>query len=133
MSKIGPVGGDYLWRAAASPAVIAVRARAWQLLGLLPGARVLDIGCGPGTATLGLASQVGMFGAVVGVDSDLEMVKTADAAARAAGIAGWARHQQGDATALPFPQAHSTPVTASGCSSTSIPSRRLRRWPRRPG
>jgi SAM-dependent methyltransferase len=103
MSKIGPVGGDYLWRAAASPAVIAVRARAWQLLGLLPGARVLDIGCGPGTATLGLASLVGMFGAVVGVDSDLEMVKAADAAARAAGIAGWARHQQGDATALPFP------------------------------
>jgi ubiquinone/menaquinone biosynthesis C-methylase UbiE len=35
----------------------------------LPGARVLDIGCGPGTATLGLASLVGMFGAVIGVDS----------------------------------------------------------------
>jgi SAM-dependent methyltransferase len=103
MSKVGPVGGDYLWRAAASPAVMAVRARAWQLLGLLPGARVLDIGCGPGTATLGLASLVGMFGAVIGVDSDLEMVKSADAAARAAGIAGWARYQQADATALPFP------------------------------
>jgi ubiquinone/menaquinone biosynthesis C-methylase UbiE len=103
MSRIGPVGGDYLWRAATSPAVMAVRARAWQLLGVLPGARVLDIGCGPGTATLGLASLVGMFGAVIGVDTDLEMVKSADAAARAAGIAGWARHQQGDATALPFP------------------------------
>jgi SAM-dependent methyltransferase len=103
MSKIGPVGEDYLRRAAASPGVMAVRARAWQLLGLLPGARVLDIGCGPGTATLGLASLVGLFGSVIGVDSDLEMVRSADAAARAAGIAGWARHQQGDATALPFP------------------------------
>jgi SAM-dependent methyltransferase len=103
MSKIGTVGEEYLWRAAASPAVLAVRARAWQLLGLLPGARVLDIGCGPGTATLGLASLVGMFGAVTGVDSDPEMVRSADAAARAAGIAGWAKHQQGDATALPFP------------------------------
>jgi SAM-dependent methyltransferase len=40
---------------------------------------------------------------VIGVDSDPEMVRSADAAARAAGIAGWAKHQQGDATALPFP------------------------------
>jgi SAM-dependent methyltransferase len=103
MSKIGTVGEGYLWRAATSPAVMAVRARAWQLLGMLPGARMLDIGCGPGTATLGLASLVGMFGTVIGVDSDPEMVRSADAAARAAGIAGWAKHQQGDATALPFP------------------------------
>jgi ubiquinone/menaquinone biosynthesis C-methylase UbiE len=103
VSKIKHVGADYLWRAATSPAVMAVRARAWQLLGLLPGARVLDIGCGPGTATLGLAARVGMFGAVIGIDSDPEMVKNADATARAAGVAGWTRHQEGNATDLPFP------------------------------
>jgi ubiquinone/menaquinone biosynthesis C-methylase UbiE len=105
MSKIEHVGADYLWRAATSPAVMTVRARAWQLLGLLPGARVLDIGCGPGTATLGLAARVGMFGAVVGIDSDPEMVRNADATARAAGIAGWTRHQEANATDLPFPPA----------------------------
>jgi ubiquinone/menaquinone biosynthesis C-methylase UbiE len=103
--KIERVSEDYLWRAATSPAVMAIRSRAWQLLGLLPGARVLDIGCGPGTATLGLAARVGMFGAVVGIDSDPEMVKHADATARAAGIAGWTRHQEGNATALAFPPA----------------------------
>jgi ubiquinone/menaquinone biosynthesis C-methylase UbiE len=102
MNKIERVGEDYLWRAAASPAVIAVRARAWQLLNLSPGAHVLDIGCGPGTATLGLALRVGMFGSVTGIDTDPEMVRSADAAARAAGVAGWTRHQQGDATSLPF-------------------------------
>lgn len=105
MSKIAHVGEDYLWRAAASPGVMAVRARAWQYLGLLPGARVLDIGCGPGTATFGLAARVGMFGSVVGVDSDGDMMKSADAMARTAGIAGWTRHQKADATALPFPVA----------------------------
>ncbi len=105
MSRIQHVGADYLWRAATSPAVMAVRARAWQLLGLLPGARVLDIGCGPGTATLALAARVGMFGAVIGIDSDPEMVENADATARAAGITGWTRHQQGNATDLAFPPA----------------------------
>jgi ubiquinone/menaquinone biosynthesis C-methylase UbiE len=46
-----------------------------------------------------------MFGAVIGIDSDPEMVKSADATARAAGIAGWTRHQEGNATDLPFPPA----------------------------
>jgi ubiquinone/menaquinone biosynthesis C-methylase UbiE len=110
MRKIEHVGADYLWRAATSPAVMAVRARAWQLLGLLPGARVLDIGCGPGTATVGLAARVGMFGSVIGIDSDPEMVKSADATVRAAGVAGWTRHQEGNATHLPFP-----PATFDAC------------------
>jgi ubiquinone/menaquinone biosynthesis C-methylase UbiE len=103
LSKLGSVSADYLWRTAASPAVMSLRARAWQLLGLLPGARVLDIGCGPGTATLGLASLVGSFGEVIGIDADMEMVRSAATAAHVAGLASWAKYQQGDATRLPFP------------------------------
>ncbi|KAK2071245.1 hypothetical protein P8C59_005684 [Phyllachora maydis] len=35
---------------------------------LKPGARVLDVGCGPGTITVGLAKHVGPGGSVVGID-----------------------------------------------------------------
>ena len=40
----------------------------WQLAGIRPGMRVLDVGCGPGYASLELAQLVGAGGAVVGVD-----------------------------------------------------------------
>lgn len=41
---------------------------AWRHARLQPGQRVLDVGCGPGYATLDLAQLVGQGGAVVGVD-----------------------------------------------------------------
>src|SRR6185437_4995654 len=103
MSIVGQVGAAYLWQAAMTPAVIALRSRAWSLLGLGPGARVLDIGCGPGATLAGLASLVGPFGQVIGVDHDPEMVRLADGVALQLGVASWARHQVADAAALPFP------------------------------
>lgn len=67
-----------------------------------PGARVLDVGCGPGTDTLPLALRVGPSGRVTGIDFDPAMVAEADRRAREAGVADRVDHHQADATALPF-------------------------------
>ena len=132
MSTITSVGAEYLWRTAASPAVMALRARAWCLLGLAPGARVLDIGCGPGTTLAGLAAYVGPFGQMTGVDHDPEMVRLANAAAARLGLAAWARFQVADATGLPFPDGgfdacycermlqHLEPAAAAAAVSESV-------------
>jgi ubiquinone/menaquinone biosynthesis C-methylase UbiE len=102
MSIVSYVSPDYLRLAASSPVIQAIRRRAYQLMGLLPGWRVLDIGCGPGTATLDMARIVGPLGHVTGIDADADMVREADAAAQHHGVAGWTTHQVADATALPF-------------------------------
>jgi SAM-dependent methyltransferase len=47
---------------------------AMDRLGLLPGQRVVDLGCGAGRTTLGLAGRVGPGGKVVGVDISAEML-----------------------------------------------------------
>jgi ubiquinone/menaquinone biosynthesis C-methylase UbiE len=83
----------------------AIKQRAYALLGLLPGAAVLDIGCGPGVSTPDLARLVGPYGQVCGIDHDPAMVQAAEAAARLAGVAAWTAHREADAAALPFPAA----------------------------
>jgi ubiquinone/menaquinone biosynthesis C-methylase UbiE len=67
------------------------------------GMRVLDIGCGPATDTITFARAVGPQGNVEGIDHDPEMIATANERGRAAGVADWTRHEQGDAEQLPFP------------------------------
>jgi SAM-dependent methyltransferase len=47
---------------------------AMDRLGLLPGQRVVDLGCGLGRTTLALAARVGPGGEVVGVDISAEML-----------------------------------------------------------
>lgn len=103
MSIVTSVCADYLWRTATTPAVIALRARAWSLLGLVPGARVLDIGCAPGTTLAGLTAYVGPFGQITGVDHDAEMIRLAGVTAGQLGLGSLARFQVADAAALPFP------------------------------
>jgi len=70
---------------------------------LRPGARVLDLGCGPGSITCGIAARVAP-GAVVGVDAAPSQVREAAAAAARARLAN-VRVIRADAAALPLPGA----------------------------
>ena len=74
---------------------------AFLLAQLRPGMRVLDVGCGPGTITLGLAEAVAPA-EVVGVDMQEHVIERARALAADRGIAN-ARFQVADAYELPFP------------------------------
>jgi SAM-dependent methyltransferase len=69
--------------------MMAARARAeegdlWTLAGIVPGARVADVGCGPGAMLVTLAEVVGPTGYVVGVDADPTAVGVARVALAAA-------------------------------------------------
>lgn len=78
----------------------ASAAAAFLLPHLHPGTRVLDIGCGPGTITLGLAKAVAP-GEVVGVDLQQNMVARARTLAAERGV-GNVRFERADAYELPF-------------------------------
>ena len=69
---------------------------------LEPGMRVLDIGCGPGTVTVGFAERAHP-GEVIGVELDLR--QTAKVASRAAREHLNLRFEQADAYDLPYPDA----------------------------
>ncbi|HEU0298287.1 MAG TPA: methyltransferase domain-containing protein [Longimicrobium sp.] len=62
-------------------------AAAWERGGFGPGSHVLDIGCGPGYATLDLARLVGQEGRVVGLDVSPRFVAHLQARAAALGLA----------------------------------------------
>lgn len=79
-----------------------IKERSYALLRIEPGARLLDVGCGPGTDTLALGQRVGAQGSVVGIDHDAAMVALAAQRAAEAGLTQ-VRHEHGSATALPFP------------------------------
>jgi SAM-dependent methyltransferase len=68
-----------------------------DLLGLEPGSRILDVGCGPGRHAVALA-QAGF--AVTGVDVSRRFLDLAAASARVAGVG--ASFFQVDARAMPF-------------------------------
>ena len=67
---------------------------------LEPGMRVLDLGCGPGTISLGLAKAVDP-GEVHGIDMEESQIEIARAAATAGGHRN-ASFRTGDATRLPY-------------------------------
>jgi SAM-dependent methyltransferase len=54
-------------------------AQAWQRAGIVPGARVADVGCGPGATLVAMADVVGPDGSVVGVDAEPEALAAARA------------------------------------------------------
>jgi SAM-dependent methyltransferase len=58
----------------------------WEPAGIVPGARVADVGCGPGAMLPALAAAVGPDGRVVAVDADPEAVAAATALVAAAGL-----------------------------------------------
>jgi len=83
--------GSYTWRTVENSA-------AFLLPHLRPDDAVLDVGCGPGTITVGLARRAGR---VVGVDMSAEMVgESSDLAARE-GVAN-VSFEAGSAYELPF-------------------------------
>jgi SAM-dependent methyltransferase len=75
--------------------------RAWtaDALDLNKGERLLDVGCGTGTAAIALSGRVGATGQVRGIDASALMI--AEAARRAAGRANIV-FEVGDAAALDF-------------------------------
>jgi 2-polyprenyl-3-methyl-5-hydroxy-6-metoxy-1,4-benzoquinol methylase len=64
-----------------------------QRAGLVPGMRVLDVGCGVGDVSLLAAGLVGPSGAVLGVDRSAESVAIAQRRAMDAGANGWTRFE----------------------------------------
>ena len=70
---------------------------------LKPSMRLLDLGCGPGTISVGLADAVAP-GELQGIDMEASQIEMAGAAAKAGGH-GNAVFQTGDATDLPFEDA----------------------------
>jgi SAM-dependent methyltransferase len=81
----------------------ADEAAAFLLPELRPGMRVLDVGCGPGSITRGLAERVAP-GQVVGVDLSRETLESARRDAAARGLDNL-RYEEGSVYALPFADA----------------------------
>jgi ubiquinone/menaquinone biosynthesis C-methylase UbiE len=85
--------------------LLAARSASADAAFLLPhlrrGMQLVDVGCGPGSITLDLAHAVAP-GDVVGIDSQPQAVKQANAAAAAGGVPN-ARFDVAHAYALPFP------------------------------
>jgi len=65
----------------------AAEADLWELAGIGPGARVGDVGCGPGALLPALSAEVGPGGLVRAVDADADAVAAARSLAAAAGLA----------------------------------------------
>jgi ubiquinone/menaquinone biosynthesis C-methylase UbiE len=81
----------------------ADEAAAFLLPALRPGMQVLDVGCGPGSITRGLAERVAP-GQVVGLDLSGETLAAARAEAAARGLDNLA-YQEGSVYQIPFPDA----------------------------
>ena len=99
----------------ATVATVEARARGGYLetvgrmvdeIGLLPGERVLDVGCGPGTLDRWLAHRTGGANPIVGVDINPYLTREAGALARSEGLDSVIEFREGSAEALPFPNNH---------------------------
>lgn len=78
--------------------------RLWQLARFAPGQRLLDLGCGPGYATMDLAQLVSTTGEVIAVDVSQRFLQALERLAAARGLSHVQALQQ-DATALTLPAA----------------------------
>lgn len=78
----------------------ATRQAAFVLLYLQPGMNLLDVGCGPGTITIGLAKAISP-GKVVGIDHDSHNIEEAKMLANEASVTN-IKFMSGDALNLPF-------------------------------
>ena len=83
------------------------------LLGISPGQRVLDVGCGSGVVTRDIAKRVRPGGSVIGLDPSPELLKVARQNADDAGLADLVAFQEGDCRNLAFPDASFDVVVAA--------------------
>jgi len=81
----------------------AEEAAAFLLPELRPGMRLLDVGCGPGSITRGLAERLAP-GQVIGLDLSREILAAARQDAAARGLANL-QYEEGSVYQLPFPDA----------------------------
>jgi ubiquinone/menaquinone biosynthesis C-methylase UbiE len=95
----GDAAAEYLQRVAAL--LQQSKQRSYDLLHIRLGSKVIDVGCGPGTDTIGLAHLVGPTGQVMGIDFNPTFLAQADAHAHQAGVNTWVTYQHADATNLP--------------------------------
>jgi SAM-dependent methyltransferase len=79
--------------------MVAQRARLLDALALVPGERVVDLGCGPGLLALAMAKQVGPTGSVDGIDFSTSMIPLAQR--RCSGYP-WVQLRIGDVAQLPY-------------------------------
>lgn len=84
----------------------------FEYLGLSRHAKVLDVGCGPGTFTRYLARYVEPPGLIWGVDKDRVFVDYARRKAEEEGISGYVKYAVADALALPFDEGTFDAVTS---------------------
>jgi len=92
--------GSAIWEAELAKR-LASQAAAFRLPHLRAGMRVLDVGCGPGSITLGLAAAVAP-GEVVGIDVQPSQVEKARALATQRGVTN-VRFEASNVYELPFP------------------------------
>lgn len=76
----------------------------WELAGIVPGAVVADVGCGPAATAVELAKAVGPTGRVIGVEREAGTLETARRLVEAAGVRN-VELRQGDAEATGLPEA----------------------------
>lgn len=92
-----PIGGRFLM-GATGPSTAEEHRMALEMLSIAPGARMLDVACGPGNFTRDFAAAVGGDGLAVGLDASASMLATAVRETKGESIA----YVRGDACALPF-------------------------------
>jgi ubiquinone/menaquinone biosynthesis C-methylase UbiE len=90
----------------------AARAAYLDLLGVGPGSRVLEVGCGGGAVTRDVARRVAPNGLVVGLDPSPAFLRFARELVERDGLEGFVDLREGDGRALPFGQAEFDVVLA---------------------
>ena len=84
---------------------VAARSAYLDLLAIVPGERVLDVGCGSGVVLRDLARRVGPGGRAVGLEYGAAFLPIVRELAEREGLVDRIELQQGDARALPFADA----------------------------
>lgn len=99
----------YSWRAtnydAGAAFEVEHHAEALRTADILPGQRVLDVACGTGRGTVGLAQAVGPNGRVDALDLTQAMLDQAERKLEELGLGDRVHLEQGNARELPYPEA----------------------------